>query len=266
MCNETSASSQTTSVGGKRQRREAIAPGTHHSYIRAITTAPPGTLSVWDELSNKAFLVDTGADISVFPVTDECKSKPDRRGLLAANGSSIRTFGSSMIDLQFSGFRVQHPFCVAEVARPILGSDFFLRHDLVIDLPRQRLLRMPLEQSADVVIKARRARVSPALCGLQAAPDATAVGTATCRWEDLFKKFPEVMDSSYDSRSPPKHGICHTIPTDGAPVFARPRRLFGDKLQVAKDEFNNMMKLGIIRPSNSPWSSPLHVVAKPGGG
>ena len=56
------------------------------------------------------------------------------------------------------------------------------------------------------------------------------------------------------------------IPTEGAPVFARPRRLFGEKLKVAKEEFEKMRKLGIIRPSNSPWSSPLHVVAKAGGG
>ena len=35
---------------------------------------------------------------------------------------------------------------------------------------------------------------------------------------------------------------------------------------MAREEFQKMMSLGIIRPSNSAWSSPLHVVAKPGGG
>ena len=40
----------------------------------------------------------------------------------------------------------------------------------------------------------------------------------------------------------------------------------GEKLEVAKKEFQNMMDLGIIRTSNSPWSSPLHVVAKANGG
>ena len=243
--------------GGKRQSRAAIAPGALPSYIRAISTAPPGTLSVWDELSHKAFLVDTGADISVFPAED--RSSPDTRGLLAANGSVTRTYGTAQIALKFSGFRVQHPFRLTDVAKPILGSDFFLRHDLVIDLPRQRLLRMPPAQHAEVVIPARRARVSSTLCGLQAAP-------ANIDFDGVFKDFPEVLDSTYDFKSPPKHGISHAIPTEGSPVFARARRLFGEKLQVAKDEFNSMMKMGIIRPSNSPWSSPLHVVAKAGGG
>ena len=41
---------------------------------------------------------------------------------------------------------------------------------------------------------------------------------------------------------------------------------FGEKLDVARQEFQKMMDLGIIRPSNSPWSSPLHVVPKANGG
>ena len=34
----------------------------------------------------------------------------------------------------------------------------------------------------------------------------------------------------------------------------------------AKDEFDTLLKLGIIRRSNSPYSSPLHVAPKPEGG
>ena len=55
------------------------------------------------------------------------------------------------------------------------------------------------------------------------------------------------------------------VPTQGPPVFARARPLFGDKLQVAKDEFDKMLNMQIIRPSSSPWASPLHMVPKPNG-
>ncbi|XP_065052942.1 uncharacterized protein LOC135682132 [Rhopilema esculentum] len=59
------------------------------------------------------------------------------------------------------------------------------------------------------------------------------------------------------------HNVTHHIRTQGPPVFCRPRRLAPDRLPVAKAEFEHMLQLGIIRPSESRWSSPLHMVPKP---
>ena len=81
---------------------------------------------------------------------------------------------------------------------------------------------------------------------------------------DLLRQFPSISVSSYDD-APPAHGVYHTVPTTGAPVFARARPLMGDKLTAAKNEFQKMLDMGIIRPSKSAWSSPLHVVPKPNG-
>nr|VZI05960.1 unnamed protein product [Spirometra erinaceieuropaei] len=50
--------------------------------------------------------------------------------------------------------------------------------------------------------------------------------------------------------------------TTGPPVFARPRRLAPERFQAAKAEFEHMLQLGIIRPSESPLASPLHMVPK----
>jgi len=50
------------------------------------------------------------------------------------------------------------------------------------------------------------------------------------------------------------------------PSRAKPRRLFGDKLQVARREIQYMVELGILRPSKSEWASPLHVAPKADGG
>ena len=59
----------------------------------------------------------------------------------------------------------------------------------------------------------------------------------------------------------------HHIDTHGSrPVFARARRLAPDKLAVAKEESSRLLDMNIVRPSNSPWSSPLHMVPKPSGG
>ena len=59
-----------------------------------------------------------------------------------------------------------------------------------------------------------------------------------------------------------KHETTHHITTCGAPVSARPRRLAPDRLRIAKNEFEHMLELGIIRQSDSNWSSPLHMVPK----
>nr|VZI46998.1 unnamed protein product [Spirometra erinaceieuropaei] len=52
------------------------------------------------------------------------------------------------------------------------------------------------------------------------------------------------------------------ISSSSPPVFARPRRLAPERFQAAKAEFEHMLQLGIIQPSESPWASPLHMVPK----
>ncbi|GFX67825.1 retrovirus-related Pol polyprotein from transposon 297 [Trichonephila clavipes] len=58
------------------------------------------------------------------------------------------------------------------------------------------------------------------------------------------------------------HGTVHHIITTGPPVTARPRRLQPKLYDAVKVEFEFLLAQGIIRPSKSPWSSPLHVVPK----
>ena len=57
----------------------------------------------------------------------------------------------------------------------------------------------------------------------------------------------------------------HFVTTTGPPVYAKARRLSPDKLTIAKHEFDEMEQMGIIRKSNDPWASPLHIVPEPGG-
>ncbi|GFX01687.1 uncharacterized protein TNCV_4279671 [Trichonephila clavipes] len=58
------------------------------------------------------------------------------------------------------------------------------------------------------------------------------------------------------------HGTVHHIITTGPPVTARPRRLHPKLYDALKVQFEFLLAQGIIRPSKSPWSSPLHVVPK----
>nr|VZI16990.1 unnamed protein product [Spirometra erinaceieuropaei] len=59
-----------------------------------------------------------------------------------------------------------------------------------------------------------------------------------------------------------QHDVVHHICTSGPTVFARLGRLAPERFQAAKAEFEHMLQLGIIRPSESPWACPLHMVLK----
>lgn len=48
-------------------------------------------------------------------------------------------------------------------------------------------------------------------------------------------------------------------------MFAKARQLPTDKLEAAKQEFEHLIKIGILRPSRSSWASPLHMVKKTDG-
>ena len=79
--------------------------------------------------------------------------------------------------------------------------------------------------------------------------------------ENLLKEFPGLINSG-DGSPHPKHGVQHVIEMTGRPVFARSRRLDPDKLKTAKEEFRKLELAGIIRRSDSPWASPLHMAKK----
>ena len=89
--------------------------------------------------------------------------------------------------------------------------------------------------------------------------DDTDLSSIIDEFPDLFVPHFKVMDEN-------RHGVEHHLQTEGPPVAARARRLNEAQLRIAQDEFQKMEEQGIIRRSNSPWSSPLHMVPKPNGG
>lgn len=60
--------------------------------------------------------------------------------------------------------------------------------------------------------------------------------------------------------------VAHHIETTGQVIADRPRRLSGGKSSAAKVEFEMLVEQGICHPSKSPYSSPIHMVAKKSGG
>ena len=80
-------------------------------------------LYVWDRNSGHKLLVDTGAQVSVFPASAHERRSQKTEPLIAANGSTIDTFGKRTIPLDLGFRKFTWPFVLADVKRPMLGAD-----------------------------------------------------------------------------------------------------------------------------------------------
>ena len=206
-----------------------------------------------DRVSRQRYLVDTDAAVSVIPARRHDKrSSPANTILAAANGATISTFGKRSVHLQFHARRYVWDFIVARVTQPLLGADFLCHYGLLVDVRNERLLDIHSYSSLT----------------LQVADDATPVLSSVATsgpFSALLSEFHDLVTPTFHTNTI-KNDVEHFIPTTGPPVHSRFRRLKPDKLQIAKDEFTKMESLGIIRRSNSPWSSPSHMVPKNSGG
>ncbi|CAE1286253.1 unnamed protein product [Acanthosepion pharaonis] len=198
-----------------------------------------------DRNSNLDFLVDTGAQVSVVPFKNCDKSTLSKQASLklqATNGTSINTYGERVMSLNI-GLRREFvwTFTIANVEMPILGADFLAHYDLSVDLFSRTLT------DARTNLQRRGSTSIHSTLGL------TAVVPKANGYEKLLQKYKSLLCRAYQT---------HAIKTTGPPVHTQPLRLHPSKLRVAKDAFNNMLKLGIIRPSSSSYATPLHMVPK----
>lgn len=77
----------------------------------------------------------------------------------------------------------------------------------------------------------------------------------------LLQEFPEITSATPHSGRK-AHKVVHHIITHGQLCFARPYRLPPEILQAARREFYHLLQEGTNRPSDSRWTSPLHMVPK----
>ena len=114
-----------------------------NQLLRAATVGECNVVNrlyVKDLNSDRQFLIDSGADISVLPKSLCSASENTEMILYAANGSEIKTYGKSRITLNLGLRRpFSWTFVVADVKNAIIGADFLKFYDLLIDLKRNIL-------------------------------------------------------------------------------------------------------------------------------
>lgn len=191
-------------------------------------------LFVLDKCTKQRFLVDTGSDICCFP-RRLARGRLTISGydLSAANGTSIKTYGSITLKLNL-GLRRDFTwnFIIADVSTPINGSDFLsfynllphCRHEQVIDGTTKLSIHASTAQSCQDSIKAVNCGNSP--------------------FEQLLAEYPDITHPPGINRVMKHTTVHHIHTTDGPPVTCRPRRLAADKLRIAHREFDVMVHSG----------------------
>ncbi|KAJ8724718.1 hypothetical protein PYW07_015676 [Mythimna separata] len=216
-----------------------------------------GRLFVTDQRSKVQFLVDTGSDLCVYPRSAITKRlEKTNYQLCAANGTSIATYGFINVSLNL-GLRRDFAwrFIVADVTRAIIGVDFLSFYNLVVDCRNQRLIDNHTTLSAPASPVRRSDDVS-----------SVRVSLGDSAYIHILREFPDITRPPGIHRTPKHNTVHHIRTTPGPPVSCSPRRLAPDKLKIAKDEFDAMLKCGTCRQSESPWSSPLHLAPKKDNG
>ena len=197
-----------------------------------------------------SFLIDSGAERSLIPASfvPTALLTPADVMLSGVGGHRIPVFGqcSLMVSIRDLRREVRVNFVVVQSAA-ILGADFITHTGFQLDM-RARELRDPL---------------TGLTAKLKASPRTFSVKIVQTLSPPL-SEFPTVT-APPDYSSPPTNSVEHTIETTGGPVHCKPRVLSPAKYEAAKVEFDRLLDLGIVRPSSSPWSSPLHVVKKADG-
>ena len=132
-----------------------------------------------------------------------------------------------------SFWSTQFPSSAHCSSRPLLGADFLRTHNLLVDMRNRRLIEADTFSGIPCYVS-------------------TVTPTNLALLEPSINKFRklDLLKPTF-STAEVKPGVHHFIPTKGRPVFARARHLAPDRLAIAKKEFSEMEKMGIIRKSNS---------------
>ena len=107
---------------------------------------PPGTTTpgkydmrphVYDRVSQAWCLVDSGAQLSIWPRTYYPRATKNARPCLkAVNGSPIDTYGIRTRKLRLGKLVIRHATIVADVKRPILGYDFLQDNEISLHVTK----------------------------------------------------------------------------------------------------------------------------------
>ena len=212
--------------------------------------------------------------------------------LVTASGEELEIVDHISAPVKLGNLQVSHKFVVVNrlVAPVILGIDFLQKHGLTLDFTttpvgvhKSHKVVTAQQQHIPQQLKNIHGAVREAkakVCVVAAVADETADIADECviprfgdtptieepecpldrlksvvnEFNDLFRTSPGVTDEAY-----------HHIPTSGSPVKVPPRRIPAHYRTEVEKKIQEMLRLGIIEESSSPWMAPAVFVKKKSG-
>ena len=207
-------------------------------------------LHLRDLISGKHFLIDSGAEVSILPKPDNWKGQPLNCKLYAANKSQIKVYGIANRIIKFVDNKpLVWQFYIADVPYPIFGGDALAHFHLLPDLKNRTLI------DSEGQIFGQGSICSAELESISLIDQSSPL-------KEVLGGFPSVIGITEPISIPKQQQTFHHVETTGPPIAQKARRLSIEKLKLAKAEISRLCKLGLMRPSKSPWSSPIHIVIK----
>ena len=198
------------------------------------------------------FIVDTASPRSLLS-TSKVSSFTNANSqmpctLFTADGRPLQQAGCLDFTLEFSIFPNSlffHNFILTNVEHAILGLDFLSKYNFV------------------VITASKSVSMSASGPDNDELPSLKSLDYNTLSYKDILNLF-HLNDVSASSSSK-RHPHEHILEVDGPPVAFRPRRLSLEKATVLDAMLDDILAKNIIRPTCSPWASPVHLVKKKNG-
>ena len=277
-------SSNGTEEGGKWGSADVkgrqAAQGRKAQTIPMLGIGSGHTLALQGEVSGQRcqMVIDTGAAVTVIreDLAEVMEKKETSKCLCTATGEPIRVAGTAEATIKLrGGLEFTHPVIIADIREPcLLGLDFLASKGCVVDLKRgnvqigkHKLKTIPYmkENGIHAVGAQGQNQLSPALEDLLGRASANLTKEQKRALRDLVSEFQDVFAEGVmqygAARVPP-----HKINTKGHEAIRQaPRRLAPIKRPIVDKLIDEMQRAGVIEPSESPWASPIVLVAKKDG-
>ena len=198
----------------------------------------------------------------------ELKLLPTELSCVTASGQNLEIVGEVKVTVKIHGFSWYWTFLVSKRLQgpPILGVDFISRTNLVLDIGSARCHFRFAPGEYISFIRGTGSSSCSQTISLSARSPHIQCGKLSRiqreRLEKLIHQYPDVLTE--------KLGLTNILEydiqlLDQTPVRLAPYRLSPPKMQYLREHVKQLLRDGVIEPSNSHYSSPMFLVPKTAG-